>query len=244
MSLCVCRMLMFFRTFGFYESSCILMVISTDRYLSIRHSMNAQQANRRGKKLLVASWVFSALASAPQVSRACGVWKSKSIRMQTFPKGLQEKLKAEHADVKCSFSFSGMRERVNWFEKPRCFGNTFDWKNGIHLWQFGVLIIVWRVSHLDSPHLAEPQVWACVSYKFTVRLKMGHHCGWIGWLGRVAPSMLFARRPACTLAVDFFLCEGLHSTRWCLVLVSGSVLEWKWTKKENKQKGSFHLLFP
>ncbi len=58
---------MFFRTFGFYVSSCILMSISIDRCLTVMRPVHVRWADRRGRVLRAASWIFSAAASAPQV---------------------------------------------------------------------------------------------------------------------------------------------------------------------------------
>ena len=63
----LCRSLMFFRVFGLYLSSFVLVVISLDRYFAILHPLSLNDANRRGKMMLVVSWVSSAIASSPQV---------------------------------------------------------------------------------------------------------------------------------------------------------------------------------
>ena len=63
----LCRILMFFRVFGLYLSSFVLVVISLDRYFAILHPLSLNDANRRGKMMLVVSWVSSAIASSPQV---------------------------------------------------------------------------------------------------------------------------------------------------------------------------------
>ena len=63
-----CRMLMFFRAFGLYLSSFILVVISLDRYFAILHPLSMSDAERRGKLMLILAWVCSAVASLPQVS--------------------------------------------------------------------------------------------------------------------------------------------------------------------------------
>lgn len=62
-----CRIFMFFRVFGFYLSSFILVIISLDRYFVIRYPLNITGAERRGKIMLVAAWTLSAIASIPQV---------------------------------------------------------------------------------------------------------------------------------------------------------------------------------
>lgn len=62
-----CRALMFFRAFGFYLSSFILISISLDRYFAIAHPLNLNDANHRGTLMLTIAWVFSIIASIPQV---------------------------------------------------------------------------------------------------------------------------------------------------------------------------------
>lgn len=66
-----CRVLMFFRTFGLYLSSFILVTISLDRYFAILHPLSLNDANKRGKIMLLLSWIFSFIASIPQVSLSC-----------------------------------------------------------------------------------------------------------------------------------------------------------------------------
>ena len=74
-----CRILMFFRAFGFYLSSFILIVISLDRVFTVTHPMKLQDAEQRGKVMLILSWIMSTVASLPQVSFLLNinlVWKS------------------------------------------------------------------------------------------------------------------------------------------------------------------------
>ena len=63
-----CRILMFFRAFGFYLSSFILVTISLDRYFAITRPLSLGDADRRGKIMLTLAWIFSVVASIPQVS--------------------------------------------------------------------------------------------------------------------------------------------------------------------------------
>ena len=63
-----CRMLMFFRVFGFYLSSFILIGISLDRYFAVAHPLSLTDAGKRGKIMLILAWIISAVASIPQVS--------------------------------------------------------------------------------------------------------------------------------------------------------------------------------
>ena len=62
-----CRILMFWRAFGFYLSSFILITISLDRYFAITHPLSISDADKRGKLMLLFAWLFSFFASIPQV---------------------------------------------------------------------------------------------------------------------------------------------------------------------------------
>ncbi|XP_064619083.1 adipokinetic hormone/corazonin-related peptide receptor variant I-like isoform X2 [Lineus longissimus] len=61
-----CRILMFFRAFGFYLSSFVLIAISLDRYFAIAHPMSIMDAGRRAKIMLIFAWLCSTIASIPQ----------------------------------------------------------------------------------------------------------------------------------------------------------------------------------
>jgi gonadotropin-releasing hormone receptor len=63
-----CRFFAFWRVFGFYLSSFILIAISLDRYFAITHPMSLTDADRRGKLMLLLAWLFSIVASCPNVS--------------------------------------------------------------------------------------------------------------------------------------------------------------------------------
>ena len=67
-----CRLLMFFRTFGFYLSAFILITISLDRYFAILHPLSLHDAEKRGKLMLAFAWICSTIASIPQVSVSNG----------------------------------------------------------------------------------------------------------------------------------------------------------------------------
>lgn len=64
----MCRIMAFFRIFGLYLSSFILICISVDRYAAIKYPLRIQQAHRRGKWMVILSWAFASACSAPQVS--------------------------------------------------------------------------------------------------------------------------------------------------------------------------------
>lgn len=61
-----CRVFMFFRIFGFYLSSFILVIISLDRYFAIAKPLRIHDGHSRSKILLSFAWGFSILASFPQ----------------------------------------------------------------------------------------------------------------------------------------------------------------------------------
>ncbi|XP_060601483.1 adipokinetic hormone/corazonin-related peptide receptor variant I-like [Ruditapes philippinarum] len=61
-----CRILMFFRAFGLYLSSFVLVVISLDRYFAILYPLSLNDSDKRGKIMLGFAWLFSIVASIPQ----------------------------------------------------------------------------------------------------------------------------------------------------------------------------------
>lgn len=63
-----CRFFMFWRVFGFYLSSFILITISLDRYFAIAHPLSLINAEKRGRFMLLLAWIFSIIASIPQVT--------------------------------------------------------------------------------------------------------------------------------------------------------------------------------
>lgn len=83
-----CRMMMYFRAFGFYLSSCILVTISLDRYFAIMRPLSMSDATRRGKIMLVFSWAFSIISSIPQVCLSFSFFKNEntvSLPSMTLP---------------------------------------------------------------------------------------------------------------------------------------------------------------
>ncbi|KAK3932547.1 Gonadotropin-releasing hormone II receptor [Frankliniella fusca] len=61
----LCRIMSFYRTFGIYLSSNILVCISVDRYFAVLKPM--QISDRRGRWMLVGAWVLAIVCSLPQV---------------------------------------------------------------------------------------------------------------------------------------------------------------------------------
>lgn len=62
-----CKIMLFMRAFGPYLSSMVLVCISLDRYFAILHPLKVNDAQRRGKIMLVLAWLISILCSIPQV---------------------------------------------------------------------------------------------------------------------------------------------------------------------------------
>ncbi|KAK7069105.1 hypothetical protein SK128_016340 [Halocaridina rubra] len=61
-----CKLLNFFRAFGLYLSSLVLVCISLDRYFAIVHPLKVNDAQRRGKMMLSFAWSVAAVCSVPQ----------------------------------------------------------------------------------------------------------------------------------------------------------------------------------
>lgn len=62
----MCRLMAFFRTFGLYLSSFVLVCISMDRYFAVLYPMNIAGIDRRSRVMLATAYVASCLCSAPQ----------------------------------------------------------------------------------------------------------------------------------------------------------------------------------
>lgn len=63
----LCRFFSFFRIFGLFLSSNILICISLDRFYAIVCPLSAGKAARNMKFLLCGAWIVSILSAAPQV---------------------------------------------------------------------------------------------------------------------------------------------------------------------------------
>lgn len=61
-----CKLSMFFRVFGFYLSSCIIICMSIDRYYALVHPLSVLNVQSRNKYFLCASYAISALLCVPQ----------------------------------------------------------------------------------------------------------------------------------------------------------------------------------
>jgi len=62
----MCRLMAFFRTFGLYLSSFVLVCISIDRYFAVIKPMSLVGIDRRGKVMLFTAWMSSCICSVPQ----------------------------------------------------------------------------------------------------------------------------------------------------------------------------------
>ncbi|CAD6234249.1 GSCOCG00007685001-RA-CDS [Cotesia congregata] len=63
----MCRIMAFFRVFGLYLSSFILICISIDRYYAVLKPMQLININKRERIMLIGAWIGAVLCSAPQM---------------------------------------------------------------------------------------------------------------------------------------------------------------------------------
>ncbi|XP_053696963.1 adipokinetic hormone/corazonin-related peptide receptor variant I isoform X2 [Sabethes cyaneus] len=61
---CMCRLMAFFRTFGLYLSSFVLVCISMDRYYAVLQPLKLSK--NRGKMMITGAWILAFLCSLPQ----------------------------------------------------------------------------------------------------------------------------------------------------------------------------------
>ncbi|CAL8098898.1 unnamed protein product [Orchesella dallaii] len=62
----MCKAVMFFRAFGLYLSSLMIICISLDRYYAVVHPLRVIDASRRVKIMLCSSWIAAAICAVPQ----------------------------------------------------------------------------------------------------------------------------------------------------------------------------------
>ncbi|XP_041371296.1 gonadotropin-releasing hormone II receptor-like [Gigantopelta aegis] len=92
----MCRVMMFWRAFGFYLSSFILMTISLDRYYSIVHPLSIFDTPRRARIMLAIAWLMSIAASLPQSvifhveHHPLYPWFTQCVTFNFFPSPLHE----------------------------------------------------------------------------------------------------------------------------------------------------------
>ncbi|KAL6437056.1 hypothetical protein ACFW04_004986 [Cataglyphis niger] len=63
----MCRIMAFFRMFGLYLSSFVIVCISIDRYYAVMRPLQILDVYRRGKIMLMFAWIGSVLCSLPQM---------------------------------------------------------------------------------------------------------------------------------------------------------------------------------
>ncbi|XP_011498624.1 PREDICTED: gonadotropin-releasing hormone II receptor isoform X1 [Ceratosolen solmsi marchali] len=87
----MCRIMSFFRVFGLYLSSFILICISVDRYHAVLRPLQMIDIDRRGRFMIAGSWICSALCSAPQMvvfhvqTHPHVRWYEQCVTFNTFP---------------------------------------------------------------------------------------------------------------------------------------------------------------
>ena len=64
----ICKIVAALKGLGIYVSSCMIIGISLDRYLSIVHPLTVYQSNLRNKLFVIGSWFISICACIPQVN--------------------------------------------------------------------------------------------------------------------------------------------------------------------------------
>lgn len=63
-----CRTFSFFRAFGLYLSSGVLVCVSLDRYFAVKYPLRATEGQTRSRWMLVIAYSVSFICSVPQVS--------------------------------------------------------------------------------------------------------------------------------------------------------------------------------
>nr|AKH80291.1 AKH receptor variant AKHR4 isoform AKHR-C [Pseudoregma bambucicola] len=92
----LCRIMSFFRIFGLYLSSFILICISFDRYLAVLQPMRLYQMDRRGKLMIAVAWIASIICSLPQIyifhveRHPNATWYEQCVTYNAFPSKLHE----------------------------------------------------------------------------------------------------------------------------------------------------------
>ncbi|XP_076661102.1 adipokinetic hormone receptor isoform X2 [Halictus rubicundus] len=87
----MCRIMAFFRMFGLYLSSFILVCISIDRYYAVIRPLQLWDVDKRGKIMLCFAWIGSIVCSMPQMvvfhleTHPNISWYSQCVTFNTFP---------------------------------------------------------------------------------------------------------------------------------------------------------------
>ncbi|XP_003690609.1 gonadotropin-releasing hormone II receptor [Apis florea] len=87
----MCRIMAFFRMFGLYLSSFVLVCISMDRYYAVIKPLQLWDVDKRGKIMLSFAWVGSIVCSLPQTivfhleTHPNITWYSQCVTFNAFP---------------------------------------------------------------------------------------------------------------------------------------------------------------
>ncbi|KAJ3640370.1 hypothetical protein Zmor_003672 [Zophobas morio] len=87
----MCRIMMFFRIFGLYLSSFILVCISVDRFYAVLKPLYLRALDRRDKAMLAGAWIGATLCSLPQMvvfhveSHPNVTWYMQCVTYNVFP---------------------------------------------------------------------------------------------------------------------------------------------------------------
>ncbi len=65
----MCKILCFLKLFAMHSAAFILVVVSLDRHHAILHPLEALDAGRRNRRMLLAAWILSILLASPQVNK-------------------------------------------------------------------------------------------------------------------------------------------------------------------------------
>uniref|UniRef100_A0A672R2A5 Type II GnRH receptor n=2 Tax=Sinocyclocheilus grahami TaxID=75366 RepID=A0A672R2A5_SINGR len=63
----MCKILCFLKLFAMHSAAFILVVVSLDRHYAILHPLEALDAGRRNRRMLLAAWILSVLLASPQL---------------------------------------------------------------------------------------------------------------------------------------------------------------------------------
>ncbi|NP_001138452.1 gonadotropin releasing hormone receptor 1 [Danio rerio] len=63
----MCKLLCFLKLFAMHSAAFILVVVSLDRHHAILHPLEALDAGRRNRRVLLAAWILSVLLASPQL---------------------------------------------------------------------------------------------------------------------------------------------------------------------------------
>ncbi|TRZ02102.1 hypothetical protein DNTS_004796 [Danionella cerebrum] len=63
----MCKLLCFLKLFAMHSAAFILVVVSLDRHHAILHPLEALDAGRRNRRMLLAAWILSLLLASPQL---------------------------------------------------------------------------------------------------------------------------------------------------------------------------------